>query len=71
MECCNNKSQKRSWLLPLIVVVLVGAMIAFRQFNVFTAWPLAMLIICPLMHGAMFFFMAKGKKQEKSDPPAA
>lgn len=70
MDCCNNKGQKRSWLLPLVAVVLVGAMIAFRQFSIFTAWPLAMLILCPLIHGAMFFFMARGKK-DSPQPPSA
>lgn len=66
MDCCNNKEQKRSWLLPVVVVVLLASMMLFRQFNVFTIWPLAMIVICPLIHGLMFIFVAKASKKEKN-----
>jgi hypothetical protein len=32
--------------------------------------PFAMLLICPLMHIAMFVFMFKGKKQQHSNDNA-
>jgi len=53
-------THKKSWFLPLVVALGILAFAGFRYFNIFAVYPLAFLILCPLIHGGMFYFLGKG-----------
>lgn len=66
MNCHHTGTKRnRTWLVVLLVALAVVAWAVWGKRALFTMSPFfIMMLICPLMHGAMFFFMGKSMRQE-------
>ncbi len=66
MNCHGNRSggRKHLWLMVAVIAVLAIALWAgFGRRGLVGLLPFAAVLLCPIIHGAMFLFMGKSLLQ--------
>lgn len=69
---CHGGGNKRPWVIALVIAMLaIGLWAAFGKGGLVGLLPFAGIILCPIIHGALFIFLGKSMMCSKHEQTAS